>query len=147
MSNVILFNLPQQYWSKYTGNSRFKTEMAKFTTQAPQSIGRARSIVADLLAVGIKLKESERVVGEFHYDTHLTPDQLFAMRFHYHAPGYAAVYYGKANRGSDYARSAQAAHDRYGPRYKTRFADKAEEIYEPLNKAIERLRTVSSRMT
>lgn len=129
----------QKYWGGYTKNPLFKQEMAKFTTQAPESIGRARSIVADLLAVGIKLKQSERVVGEFHYVTHLTPDQLFAMRFHYHAPGYASVYYGKADRGPDYARSAKAAHDRYGARYKSRFADRAEQIYASLNTAIERL--------
>ncbi|MFH0820419.1 MAG: hypothetical protein V1908_01455 [Candidatus Peregrinibacteria bacterium] len=129
----------KRYWREYTSDKRFVDAMKNVTTMDDtqiRNIGRARSIVADLVAIGIKLKETvTRLNIDFDYSTDVSAmsnEDLMKIRFHYYAPGYAYALWVNNTHGENYLTAAQHSYDGVKGNLQTRFADKAKQAYEKL---------------
>ncbi|GEM_PF-4555282 len=131
----------QKYWHDYTNKKEFVDAMrnvvpASMSEDAIKNIGRARSMVADFVAIGIKLKEAVSRLGiDFDYNTDVSQmpdDDLMKIRFHYFAPGYAYALWQTNTHGDNYLVAAQHSYDGVKNHLQTRFADKAKQAYAKL---------------
>ena len=109
-------------WKNYIQkNPTFQRVMGMFTDQDPQTIGRARSIVADLLGSALFFKRAADRLG-FVISNPPTREQLVWLRFYYHVPGYAVAF--RERRTDEYGQKASAFYRDNEHKYKD-FADRA----------------------
>lgn len=76
-------------WEKILADPRYHRVMSQVIEENPSNIERARSLLADIFGIAIKLKEGAEAIGiTMDYTTQLTEQQLRDMRNYYHVPGY-----------------------------------------------------------
>lgn len=78
-------------WENAKSDPRFAEIMGDFaSTEQALQVGRGQSVVADILGLALNLKMSaEKLRIHTSSDKEMTAEELVAMRFHYHVPGYA----------------------------------------------------------